>query len=151
MTFFAVTSSGIEVDLPGPLVEMLAMMLSTLEAVGEEPDDPASGRLSVPVYLGDAAAQERWEADHGDRLDLGRMADRHTFRRVLSGETRTIDLEEAAAILRVLVEIRLMVAARLGIEVADDYDRLDDGEADLLGLLAWLQESVILALGAHGG
>ncbi len=144
--FFIPTSRGIEVDLPHPVVELLRQLLGSLDEVGSQGDDPAAGRLSVPAYLGDPEAQADWAARHADRLEMGRTADRSTVRRILSGEAGHIDREEAAAVLRVLVEMRLMAAARLGIEVASDYERLDEGESGFLSLLAWLQKSAIEAL-----
>lgn len=144
--FFVPTSRGIEVDLPHPVADLLRQLLDSLAEVGSQGDDPAAGRLSVPAYLGDPGAQADWAARHADRLELGRMADRATVLRIVSGETGHIDREEAAAVLRVLVEMRLMAAARLGIEVASDYERLGEGESGFLSLLAWLQESVIEAL-----
>ncbi len=149
MTPFRRSGPSVEVMLGSGLVPGLLDLVDTLDSVGESPHDPAASRLAVPVYLGDVEAQERWEREKGDLIELGRQADRQTFARVVASAERpvSIDVDDAHAIVRVLAELRLMVAARFGLEVEADYEELDEEQGQLLDVLGWLQHLLIEELG----
>lgn len=133
------------VELGPGLVPGLLDLVDTLDELGAPGEDPAAARLAPPVYLGDPDAQLRWESERRGLIELGRQADRQTFSRVVSSAVAptTIDLEDAQALVRVLAELRLMVAARFGVEVEADYQRLEEPRAELLDVLGWLQHSII--------
>jgi hypothetical protein len=42
-------------------------------------------------------------------------------------------------LLRVLVETRLVLAARMGVEVESDYEKLEDAQSEALDVLGQLQ------------
>ncbi len=106
----------------------LADMVAMLESVGQVEGDPGEKRLNVPAYLGDAEAAEDWRQRMGDRIEIGRSGDRDVLRSAIETEGRvTLQPEKAEAILRVVNEARLVLAARLGIEVESDYEQLDPG------------------------
>lgn len=106
----------------------LADMLRMLETVGEIEGDPGQKRLNVPAYLGDAEAAAEWRRLVGDQIEDGRARDREVLRSVVEAEgTVDLDPDRAEAILRTVNEARLVLAARLGIEVESDYEQLDAG------------------------
>ena len=106
----------------------LADMVRMLETVGEIEGDPAEKRLNVPAYLGDAEAAAEWRRLVGDQIEDGRARDREVLRAVVEDEgTVDLDPDRAEAILRTVNEARLVLAARLGIEVESDYEQLDAG------------------------
>lgn len=106
----------------------LSDMVRMLESVGQVDGDPGEKRLNVPAYLGDAEAAEEWRRLMGDQIEDGRAEDREVLRAVIEGEgTVEIEPARAEAILRAVNEARLVLAARLGIEVESDYEQLDAG------------------------
>ncbi|CAN5869087.1 hypothetical protein BH23ACT4_BH23ACT4_13740 [soil metagenome] len=106
----------------------LSDMLRMLESVGQADGDPGEKRLNVPAYLGDAESAEEWRRLMSDRIEGGRAGDRDVLRSVIETDERvTLDPAGAEAILRVVNEARLVLAARLGIEVESDYEQLDPG------------------------
>lgn len=106
----------------------LSDMVRMLEGVGQVEGDPGEKRLNVPAYLGDAEAAEDWRRLMGDQLESGRARDREVLLSVVEGEgSVSVDPARAEAILRAVNEARLVLAARLGIEVESDYEQLDAG------------------------
>jgi hypothetical protein len=64
----------------------------------------------------------------GDQIEDGRAEDREILRAVIEAEGSVeIEPARAEAILRAVNEARLVLAARLGIEVESDYEQLDAG------------------------
>lgn len=101
--------------------EFLLDLIAMLDSVGAEADDPGARRLDVPVYLGDEEATAEWRRLMGDQLGDGRVRDRATFRKALAeGSDVRLDEVGALSVLRVINEARLVLAARLGIEVEAD-------------------------------
>jgi hypothetical protein len=88
-------------------------------------DDPAAGRFKVARLPRRRRRQRRVLAVDGLELDESRAADRSAFALILEEATEgvVVSRAEAHAFLRVLVEIRLALAARLGVEVEEDYQR----------------------------
>ncbi|MFP5330973.1 MAG: DUF2017 family protein [Acidimicrobiia bacterium] len=145
---FVPTPDGVRVTLPEGLVEVLADVPKALDLVGHSEGDPAASRLQVPVYLDDPASNEEYWRWMGGELDESRAADRSAFATMLESAVDGVDISlgEAYAVLRVLVEIRLALAARLGIEVEEDYAKLDHTDAVVLDTLGELQVLLLRAL-----
>lgn len=146
--FFVRSGDQVRITLPEGLVEFLEDVPTALDLVGDSEGDPAASRLQVPVYLDDSAANEEYWRWMGGELDEARAADRSAFTLVLESAPSGVDvsLGEAHAFLRVLVEIRLTLAARLGVEVEADYARLDETDAVVLDTLGELQVLLLRAL-----
>jgi hypothetical protein len=152
MQIFARERTGIRVRLPKSLARFLSDVPGVLATVGLDPDDPAAPRMNVPVYLDDPGSNaEYWRWTASD-LDEGRRDDRSIFVRVVeSGGTPkgiVVSDDEAAALVRVLAETRLVLAARMGIEVESDYEQMDEAQAEVLDVLAHLQLLLINELSA---
>jgi hypothetical protein len=146
---FTRVSSEIEVRFPPALAAFLADVPVALSSIRGDPEDPASARLHVPVYLDDREADdEYWQLMAGE-LDRERAADRSLFARVTEEAVDgvRISVEDAYAYLRVLVEARLVLAARMGVDVEDDYEDLEPSQAGVLDALAELQVLLLRALG----
>lgn len=146
--FFVRSGDQVRITLPEGLVEFLEDVPAALDLVGHSESDPASSRMQVPVYLDDSAANEEYWRWMGGELDESRSADRSAFTLVVESATNGVDvsLGEANAFLRVLVEIRLALAARLGVQVEADYARLDHTDAVVLDTLGELQVLLLRAL-----
>lgn len=143
------SEDGVELELEPGLVEFLLQFPEMLDEVARDDADPAAQRLKVPVYLDDAESNEEWWGFMGSELDESRSADRSAFREVLAASVggTVASREEAYAMVRVLNEARLAMAARFGIEIASDYDRLPRSQSDMLQALGELQMALLWALG----
>lgn len=142
-------ADGLFLEMPDWMVGFLSDIPELLAGIGQPGTDPAADRLQVPVYLDDAEANGDWWRWMGSELDESKAADRSAFAEVLSEAADGVVISEleAFAMLRVLTETRLVVAARAGLEVEDDYETLDEHTLAVLNTLALLQESLIEALG----
>ena len=152
MARFKVLPDRIEMRPMGDDLLALSLMQELLASVGEEPDDPAAGRLSVAAYPQDGEAQSEYERLMNPELDRQRRMDRDAVASVLkAAESGTVDLTatEAEALLMVLNEARLALGARLGI-VEDGWDsgdrRASDPVALLLRYLTGYQDDLVRAL-----
>lgn len=144
---FTVRNHDVVVDIPAEERSFLAQVLVLLAEVDELADDPGHRRLNVPVYLDNPDANEEWWRLMGEELEQGRAHDREVYERVVSGNGRTVlDEDEANSFLRVLNEGRLAFAARLGLDVAEDHDRLPEAERSVLDYLGWVLEDLTTAL-----
>lgn len=114
-----------------------------LAGVGESPEDPAAARLDITAYLDDPEAAEEFRRFMRPELDQSRAADRSAFVELVEAGEVTMSRGEAEAMLRVLAEGRLALAARLGVEVESDYETLGEADAAALSYLAQLQVSLI--------
>jgi hypothetical protein len=139
---------GLHLEMPDWMVGFLTDIPELLATVGTVGVDPAADRLAVPVYLDDAEANEDWWRWMGGELSESKAADRSAFTEILAGAEAGIDISqlEAYAMLRVLTETRLVIAARAGLEIEADYETLDEHTLAVLNTLALLQESLIEAL-----
>lgn len=145
---FVPTADGIRITLPEGLVEFLKDVPTALDHVGTNDADPAAGRFHVAIYPeDDDANDEYWRWMEGE-LDQSRAADRSVFGLILDSAVDgvVVSTAEAHGILRVLVEIRLALAARLGVEVESDYENLDHTDAVVLDTLAELQLLLLTAM-----
>ena len=82
----------------------------------------------------------------GDDLHSARLSDRSVFSRAISGDMAALSDDDANAFLRVLNEARLVLGARMGVEVEDDHDQLPDDSRQILDYLGWVQEELTLEL-----
>lgn len=139
---------GIRITLPEGLVEFLADVPAALDHVGAVDDDPADERLHVAVYPGDEEADGEYWRWMGDELDHSRAADRSAFAGLIEAAADGVvaSIGEAHGFLRVLVEIRLALAARLGVDTESDYEALSETDAVVLDTLAELQLLLLRAL-----
>ena len=152
MARFKILADRIEMRPMGDDLLALSLMQEMLASVGEEPDDPAAGRLSVAAYPDDGDAQSEYERLTNPDLDRQRQMDRDVVASVLkAAESGTVDLTapEAEALLMVLNEARLALGARLGI-VEDGWEsderRASDPVAPLLRYLTGYQDDLVRAL-----
>ncbi len=147
MIHFTRTGSRILVDLAEPERVLLGQVIPLLESVGETEDDPGKRRLDFPVYLDSPVDDLEWKDHMGAGLAAGRMADRHVFSTVVDDDGPVeVSFEGADSLVRVLNEARLVYAARQGIDVASDFDNLDEGARIVLDYLGALQEELTLLL-----
>lgn len=150
MSLFNATSEGIDVTLSPEVRMFLGDVLPMLAGVGESKDDPAAQRLKVPVYLDDPDSNEEWWRLMAPELDAARQADRQVFETAVQAQgPTTLTDEEADAFLRVLNESRLALAARLGVEVEEDYDELGEDSQMVLGYLGAILEELTEELSAR--
>ena len=144
---FALLDESVVVSLPTEERQFLSQVLTLLADVGAVDEDPAARRLRVPVYLDDPEASEEWWRLMGDELEATRETDRGVYVRVMgSEEPVTLTDAEADGFLRVLNEGRLAFAARLGLDVEDDHDRLPEPERQALDYLGGVLEELTTEL-----
>lgn len=149
--FFSRRGAHVEMRIPPPFLDLLASIPALLDAVGTDPDDPAARRLRTPFFLDDPAADGELRRLVESDLDDGRRSDRDLVRSLVAGGGGRLDREEAEAVLRVLVEGRLALAARAGVEDEEDYEEIDPRTAGFLDLLGVLQIELLEALVIEGG
>lgn len=126
--------------------EFLRQIPLLLAGVGSSDGDPAAARLDITPYPDDPAAAEEYRRFMSEELDQSRAADRSAFAELVDAGEVTMSPAEAEAVLRVLAEGRLALAARLGVETEADYGALDEADAAALSFLAHLQVSLIEAI-----
>ena len=129
-------------------VILLRELLGELEALLEDPDDPALRRL-FPQAHDDPENEEQYRSLVRDQLVAGRSKALSVVRDTLGKET--LDAEEADAWLRALNDLRLVLGTRLDVTEDLDYENIDLDEPrgrDLAvyGYLSWLQEQLVEAL-----
>lgn len=139
---------GVLVTLEADDIDFLSQIPEFLASVGSVADDPAAARLRVPVYLDDPEASEEWWRLMGDELEQSRLADRSAFELIVdAASTGTVmSIPEAEAFLRVLNNARLALAARLKVEVEEDYEGLKKADRGALDYLAGMQGLLLMAL-----
>lgn len=130
-------------------VGFLRQLVGLLSQVGSEPGDPAAERLDVTPYLDDPDASEEYRRLMAPEFEASRTADRSAFLELLaaSGDPVEMSRDEAEAMLRVLVEGRLALAARLKVEVEEDYEHLDEESSSALAYLGQLQLELLGSIG----
>lgn len=145
---FLPDKKGILVNFDPADIELLSQIPEFLNSIGNDPDDPAAQRLRVPVYLDDPDASDEWWRLMGSELGQSRAADRSAFEMVVEAaeESIVVSIAEAEAFLRVLNEARLALAARLKVEVEEDYEVLGEPDRGALDYLAGMQGFLIAAL-----
>jgi Domain of unknown function (DUF2017) len=129
-------------------VLLLRELLGELEALLEDPDDPALRRL-FPQAHDDPESEEQYRSLVRDQLVTGREKAVSVVRATL--EKGTLDADEADAWLRALNDLRLVLGTRLEVTEDLDYENLDLNEPrgrDLAvyGYLTWLQDQLVEAI-----
>jgi hypothetical protein len=127
---------------------LLRELLGELEAMLDDPDDPALRRL-FPQAHDDPESEEQYRSLVRDQLVDGRSKAAATMRETLRKDTLSAD--EADAWLRALNDLRLVLGTRLDVTEDLDYGDIDVNEPrgrDLAvyGYLTWLQEQLVEAL-----
>jgi len=170
---FAKTETGsyvagftdVETEIIADLAAQIAGMLRSLvgsddplfEAVGIGGtsllnDDPAIARLLPDAYGEDAVASGDFRRLTEQSLATRKVANARTVIDTLARSDESLELsgQEAQAWLRTLSDIRLTIAARLGIESDGDEGDTDSDSAlalhDLYDWLAYVTESLLDAL-----
>ncbi len=147
MSHFKATRKGITATFSDEEKTFLKDVLPLLAGIGEVGDDPAATRLKVPVYLDDPDSNDEWWRLMGHELDEARDADRDVFRKVVEDDTVTVlSDDEGDALLRVINEARLTLGARLGVEVEEDHDRIEEHGRQVLDYLGWVLEELTVEL-----
>jgi Domain of unknown function (DUF2017) len=127
---------------------LLRELFDEVEALLEDPDDPALRRLFPPAY-DDRESDETYRSLVRDQLVSGRAKAFATVRDTLGGDA--LDLDRAEQWLRALNDVRLVLGTRLDVTEDLDYEDLDlnesrDRELAVYGYLSWLQEQLVEAL-----
>lgn len=147
MSHFKATRKGITTAFSDEEKTFLRDVLPLLAGIGEVGDDPAATRLTVPVYLDDPDSNDEWWRLMGGELDTARTADRDVFRRLVEDDGDTVLSDgEGDALLRVINEARLTLGARLGLEVEEDHDRIDEHGRQVLDYLGWILDELTVEL-----
>lgn len=117
--------------------------------------DPATARLFPDAYPQDAEASAEFRRFTADGLAGRKLQNAETLINSLqhAGNTGDVTLDESQALawLRSLTDIRLTIAARLGIETEDDDAGrgIDPMMRDIYDWLGFVQNSLVEALDAH--
>ena len=143
---------GVEVRLGAQEREVLTRIIDDLAA------DLGTAARTAPRAYEDADLEAEYASWTRPAVAEGRRADVAAVREALATGSDRRRLDEAAALqwLRVLNHLRLVAAARLGID-ADGWEErmpaaaLDRDEMAMLELLGWMQEAMIAALDGGGG
>ena len=140
---FRLRDGRVVIDLPDEERSLLSQVLLLLADVANDEEDPGNRRLNVPVYLDNPEANQEWNRWMGGELEEARKSDRDVFQRVMRAPgPQTMSEDDANALLRVLNEGRLVFAARLGIEVASDHERVPDMDRAALDYMGWILEDL---------
>jgi hypothetical protein len=128
---------------------LLRDVLAELEALLNDPDDPAVRRLFPPAYA-EREAEEQYRSLVRDQLVAGRSSALATVRQTLDKDV--LSTEEAEAWLRALNDLRLVLGTRLDVSEdidIEDFDLREPRGRDLAvySYLSWLQEQLVEALG----
>jgi hypothetical protein len=136
---FAARRDGtIAVRLSGTERQVLAHTLAELRELLLGPGDPTLARLTPTARPDDAEAEADWQRWMHDELLQSRLTSLDTVERTLDAETMSPD--ELGALLQSCNALRLVLAARLGIEDEDDQLDVepDDPDAPAWAVYDWL-------------
>lgn len=138
-----------EAGLLSTLASQVAELVASADAA-----DPALLRLLPDAYRDDAEASAEFRRFTAEGIGSRKVLNARTMIETLhgvaeSGEVR-LDPRSAGAWLRSLTDIRLVLAARLGIETEDDEDgrETDPIMRDVYDWLGFVQNSLVEALDA---
>lgn len=143
-----VPDGGVRLRFDEGEVLLLRELLDELEALLENPADPALRRLFPPAH-DDPKTEEQYRSLVGDQLVHGRTAAVAVVRETLGSDT--LDSEQADAWLRALNDLRLLLGTRLDVSEEIDFEHLDletprGRDLAVYGYLSWLQEQLVEAL-----
>lgn len=152
---FRLVDEGVEVELSPAEATILHDVLTVLSRMGDPSEDPGAARLRPPVYLDDPEADAEWQRLAGSELSSARRADRSAFEMVLEavdsthaegGSTVVVSVAEAEALMRVLNDVRLVLAARWGVDTPEGHDHLRPEASNILSFLGWLVSDLAIVL-----
>lgn len=147
--FGARRDGTIAVRLSGTERQVLAHAMGELRELLLGPGDESLARLTPTARPDDPAAEADWQRWMHDELLQSRLTSLDTVDRVLDQDTVTSD--ELTAVLQSCNALRLVLAARLGIEDEDGRTELDPDDPDapawaVYDWLAFLIDSAVRAL-----
>jgi len=155
MRAFRRKGSDYEASFAPEEARLIVQLTEQLGAMLAQPDaaDAAVLRLLPDAYPDDAEAAAEFRRFTADGL---------AERKVLNGQTVAASLAEATAAtsatkvrleeqqaqawIRAISDIRLTIASRLGIESDDDRPAADEPLGDIYDWLAFVQESLVVAM-----
>jgi hypothetical protein len=147
---FESTTEGIRLFLSRQEADILRALPALLAEAESDPEDPAFGRLNPMAYPADPAADREFRRLVEGEVEQERRADRSAFGLTVDAapEGTVLSLEEAEAWLRVLDEVRLVLAVRLGIDAEEGSRRVADRSDrrvlhSLYDYLTWLQGDLV--------
>jgi hypothetical protein len=139
-----------EPDEAGTLSILAAQVSELVGNRADHDDDPALVRLLPDAYPDDSVASAEFRRFTADDLASRKAAN---ARRIVadlapavgaaSATTVKVDAQAAQAWVRSLTDIRLTIAARLGIETDGDLGSEDPGLLDLYDWLGFVQGSLV--------
>lgn len=139
---------GVIIDADDSVAAFLVGVTDMLDTLN--PREDAARRLAPPVYLDDPEANAEWWGYMRGDLERGREEDLDVFRRVIEEATNDggtiIDTAEAYSLVRVAVQLRLVVAARVGVDTEEDYEGLGAEDRALLDALGAIQMGLLTAV-----
>jgi uncharacterized protein DUF2017 len=146
-------TGGVRLNFDEGELLLLRELLGELEALLEEPDDPALRRLFPPAH-DDRESEKQYRSLVRDQLLGGRAEALAVVRGTLGRET--LSPKEADAWLRALNDLRLVLGTRLDVTEDTDFDALDprdprSRDLAVYAYLSWLQEELVEALGVSSG
>lgn len=141
-------AEGIQVELPPEERALLAEVAQELlDALDDEPDDPAFRRLAPPAH-DDAELEREFRELTAPQLASGRRRSLQTVLRTAGNEVLTT--AEADEWLRALNDLRLVLGTRLDVTEDFDWDAFeqhpDAPDLALYAYLSWVQEQLVAAL-----
>jgi hypothetical protein len=135
------------------LATMAGQVAALVADRAEYEGDPAVLRLLPDAYPDDGEASAEFRRFTADDLAARKVANATTVVRSLekavharSATTVTLDLQAAQAWLRALTDIRLTIAARLGIDSNEEEPEGDPLLLDVYDWLGFVQESLVAAV-----
>ncbi|MET4781428.1 DUF2017 domain-containing protein [Glaciihabitans sp. UYNi722] len=136
------------------LASLAGQVAELVEARSGNEQDPAVLRLLPDAYPGDVEASDEFRRFTADGLaerkvaNAGVLAASVAEAAAATSATRVlIDAQQAQAWVRALTDIRLTVAARLGIEKDEDVGADDPLLRDLYDWLGFVQGSLVEVMG----
>lgn len=143
---FRLRAGMIEVRLAEAERDVLRALPDLMEGIALDDGGPSWATDRGRVHRHDPSAERRYQELTGEMLDDARRTDRRVFRDSL--DRTLLTPAEAEAWMRVIGDVRLGMAARLGIE-DDGWERIgatEPLELSVLRLLGYLQESLVAEL-----
>ena len=148
-----------EADVVANLAAESAELVQSARAGLGDPDDPAFRRLLPDAYPDDAAASAEFRRFTADGLAERKEINARLVVESLDSDASAgsrgqvdvlLDAAGAAAWLRAITDVRLVLAARLGIEQDGDEGDIRDADAAyrraVYDWLAYVQETLVMAL-----
>ncbi len=140
--FIDVEDGSVRVDLGVVEASLVSSIPGVIASLGDG-DDPAARRLNLPVAPGEPEIDDAWWRLVGSGLEVARNTDAFLISEKVSGDTEItlrLDLDEAESMMRSVNHARLILAARMGLDVAEDYHHLGENDTAVLDFLGWMVE-----------